>query len=318
MRNVVLTGFVVGLFAVLVSGMTCLPFLPSEPSSATPDGGGSGAAAPKDSPGGVAQAEDPEQVDLGSLPPDPNDWTLARPVGFTIALYQGVNLLFEEDVWVHATDNLDGTFYYKIVPDYDQATGLALTSIYLSIHTEGLGDEVGFKEGQIGFYIRAASSGNPHAEGINPLLELGDESLIDVVITDLRFEDSVPVSVYHYDTDAAAGMYMMQFAGWYYWFPDTLDYDADLDAVAETRQVPQSKFLDATWQEYVFVGDTNTQVDVAWRNMISPVYVDPNDALMIGSSDPNNLFAKKDDTGGKVFELAVRAMVTVWQELYLP
>ncbi len=318
MRNVVLTGFVVGLFAVLVSGMTCLPFLPSEPSSATPDGGSPGAAAPKDSPGGVAQAEDPEQVDLGALPPDPNDWTLARPVGFTIALYQGVNLLFEEDLWVHSSDDLDGTFYYKLVADYDKATGLALTSVYVSIEMGGLGGEVGPKESQIGFYIRAASSGNPHAEGIDPLLELGDESLIDVVITGLRFENSVPVSVFQYDTDAAAAMYMMQFGGWYYWLPDSLDFDADLDTIAETRQVPQSKFLDLAWQEYVFIGDTNTDVDVAWRNMASPVYVDPNDALMIGSSDPNNLFAKQDATGGKVFELAVRAMVTVWQELYLP
>jgi len=231
--------------------------------------------------------------------------TIGRPVSFNIALYQDTTELFNESVTVAGAgvDPLDGSYRYKIVADYDSDPCDTLSSVWITVQMPAPEQQ----ESNIHFYIRGASPNDPDLHGADPLLTMNDTDKVHAVITDLQFENAgVPsdVSVYHYDNENMAGAYVFDYdvdGSYYYQLPGSVAVDLGPDHL--TQQVPQSEFMDADVDNYVFLPDMGTAVDVGWYNMSSP------------TSDPNGDYPVIYQDGvasvadGQVFEMGLAAVV---------
>lgn len=155
-------------------------------------------------------------------------------------------------------------------------------------------------------------STDPNVKGPSPLLTLDPTLKTNVVIANLAFEDNgtpVLVEAFQADADDAAAAYMMNYdasvkGSYYFVLPGAVPFNAP--GLGDTRQVPQSLFVDGDNAHYEFIFQViswtlpDPRVVIGWLDMPSPV-PDPSgdypvyfNHLLYGDAYP-----------GEVFELGV-------------
>jgi len=232
---------------------------------------------------------------------------IGRPVALDIAVYQGGTELFNESVSIAPVDPLHGGFRYKIVDDYDAFPFGTVASVWLSVEMPDPDEE----QSTIHFYLRGANPSNPDLPGSNPLFTLDDTDKITATISNLQFEDGgnpTSVSVCHYDSDVMAGAYMMNFDttnSYYYDLPEAEEF---MVGSQHTQQVPHSAFVDGDVDNFVFVPDSGTSLDIGWYLMPSPT-LDPN-----GDFPFTYTHDVAGASPGKVFEMGLAASVSIIPE----
>jgi hypothetical protein len=206
----------------------------------------------------------------------------------------GTTLISQTDVTISPTDPLDGNTRYNI-----GSLGGGLSTAYLSIYVANpTGNETAMS-----FYIRAGTPGDANVPGVAPLLDLGKSGKVDVYIRNLVFSSAgsgLGVTLSEFSApegDYAAAFYMMDSGGWFYELPQWRDFLPT--SSIRWAEVPHSAFRDGNPSEYQFDDDTGTSLDIAWRNVFSPV--DTQYTLKY----PFTWAEKADESGGKVFEMGM-------------
>ncbi|MBN1347520.1 MAG: PEP-CTERM sorting domain-containing protein [Phycisphaerae bacterium] len=221
---------------------------------------------------------------------------VGRPVSLDITITQGGSTIVDAmNVVIPGTDILDGTNYIAI----GDIGGLS--TAYLSVWMQ---DETA-DESLMSFYVRAGDPSSALTPGTLPLFDLTGSGMIDVHISNLQFEvggTANNVNVAEFGSpigDYMSAMYMMNSSGWYYELPGV---EPVVIGSKLTHQVPYSDFKDGDSSHYQFDDGSGTNVDVAWRNIYSPV---DTDYVIIQSDSP--YASMMDASGGAVFEMGLSA-----------